>query len=193
MPDHLDLPDLFRRCQRKEEAACEAVYRWVSRMAAGILNRGFPNLSRVEREEAADRARYRIVEAMMLGRIDAVNANNNWPLIGYVRHVIENAAKDVVRQRHDIEGTDQLEAHPASGSSPDRSAIAREVLTCIERVLNSLEAVDRFIFVLKWNDVSTRTIAADVRRIHQAVVTTQAIDTRFSRLRAKIRHECDER
>ena len=166
MPDHLDLPDLFRRCQRNEESACAAVYGWVSRVAANILERGFPNLSSLEREEAADRARYRIVEAMMHGRIDAVNANNNWPLMGYVRQVIENAAKDVARQRHDTDTTDQLEAYPAGGSNPERSAIAREVLACIERVLNSLEAVERFIFVLKWKGVSTRAIAADVWRIH---------------------------
>ena len=65
--------------------ACEAVYRWISRTAAGILGRDFSNLSRVERDEAADRARYRIAEAMTLGRIAAVSAGNNWPIIAYVR------------------------------------------------------------------------------------------------------------
>jgi len=193
LPDNLDLPDLFRRCQRKEEAACEALYRWVSRMASSILARDFANLSRVEREEAADKARYRIVEAMIHGRIHAVNANSNWPLIRYVTQVIENAAKDVARQRRDTDGTDQVETYPAGGSSPERSAIAREVLTCIERVLNSLEAIDRFIYVLKWRGASTRTIAADVWRIYQTAVTTQAIDTRFSQFTAKIQRECDER
>ena len=193
MPDQLDLPDLFRRCQRKEEAACEAVYRWISRTAAGILGRDFSNLSRVERDEAADRARYRIAEAMTLGRIAAVSAGNNWPIIAYVKQVVENAARDVARQRHGTEGSDQLDAHPASGPGPDRMAIGREVLACIERVLNSLEAADRFIFVLKCNGVSTRTIAADVQRLYQIAVTTQAIDTRFSRLRVKIQRECEER
>ena len=193
MPDQLDLPDLFRRCQRKEEAACEAVYRWISRTAAGILGRDFSNLSRVERDEAADRARYRIAEAMTLGRIAAVSAGNNWPIIAYVKQVVENAAIDVSRQRHDTEGSDQLEAHPASGPGPEGMAIAREALACIERVLTSLEATDRFVFVLKWKGVSTRTVAEDVRRVFQTAMTPQAIDTRFFRLRARIQRDCAEK
>jgi DNA-directed RNA polymerase specialized sigma24 family protein len=192
LPDQLDLPDLFRRCQRKEEAACEAIYRWVSRMAVGILARTFSNLSRVEQEEAADRARYRIVEAMMHEKIDAVNATTNWPLIGYVKRVIENAAKDVARQRRDVDGSDQVEGCPASGPSPVQYAIARETAACAERVLNSLEASHRRVFVLKWNGVPTRTVAEEVWRMYGTVLSTQAIDTRYSRLLAKIQRECDE-
>ncbi len=192
MPDQLDLPDLFRRCQRKEDAACEAVYRWVSRMAVGFLARRFPNLSPVEQEEAADRARYRIVEAMMREQIDAVNATSNWPLIGYVKRVVANAGKDVARQRRDVDSSDQVEEYPASGPSPAQNAIGRETLTCAERVLNSVEASHRFVFVLKWNGVSTRTIVEEVRRMYRTVLSTQAIDTRYSRLWAKIQRECDE-
>lgn len=191
MPDQLDLPDLFHRCQRKEEAACGAIYAWVSRMADRILGRDFSNLSPVERDEAADRARYRIVEAMTLGRIEAVHAKNNWPIIAYVKQVIENAAKDVSRQRHGTDGAEELETYAATGPGPDRQASLRAALACIEQILNSIEPADRFIFILKCNGVATRTIAADIHRLYQVVVTTQAVDTRFSRLRAKIQRECE--
>ena len=193
MPDQLDLPDLFRRCQRSEEAACKSVYDWVSRTVVGIINGRFANLSLVERDEATDRARYQITEAMMLGRIDAVKAGNNWPLIAYVKQVVENAAKGVLRQRHGAEVSVEPGRHVTGEPGPDRQASAHESLACVERVLNSLEAADRLIFFSKLSGVSTRAIAADVRRLFQLVVTTQAIDTRFSRLRVKIQRECRER
>jgi len=193
LPDRLDLRGLFRRCRRNEETACEAVYSWVSRMTTSILNRKFSNLSRIERGEAADRARFRIVEAMSLGRIDAVDANSDWPIIGYVTQVVEHAAIDVWRERHGTEGSDQLETHPARGPSPEAWAISQELLACIERVLRSVEEADRFIFLLKLNGVSADAIAGDLHRILQIVITTQAIDTRFSRLRVKIQRECPGR
>jgi DNA-directed RNA polymerase specialized sigma24 family protein len=193
LPDQLDLPDLFRRCQRNEEAACKAVYVWVSSTVAGIVNGRFANLSRVERDEAADRARYQLTQAMLLGQIDAVNAPNNWPLLAYLKEVVENAARDVLRRRRGTDVSDELRGHAADEPAPDRQASAHESLTCVERVLNSLEATDRLIFFSKLNGVPTRAVAADVRRLFRLVVTTQAIDTRFSRLRTKLRRECRER
>ena len=162
-------------------------------VAAGVLKQRFSNLSRVEREEAADRVRYRITEAMMLGRIEGMDASTSWPIIAYVKKVVDSAAIDVWRARHEVESSDDLVARTGSGPSPEAWTAARERLACIKRVLSSLAEEDRFVFVLKLEGVPTLAVVGDVLRMFHVAVTTQAIDTRFSRLRARIQRECPGR
>jgi hypothetical protein len=162
-------------------------------MTAGILRRRFPNLSGVERDEAADTARYRIAEAMTLGRIEGMDATSNWPIISYVKKVVENAGLDVWRARREMEGSDELVGHAASGPSPEAWAAGQELLACVKRLLSSVTEADRLIFFLKLAGLSTLGIAGDLHRLLHVVATAQTIDTRFSRLRARIQQECSGR
>jgi hypothetical protein len=127
---------------------------------------------------------------MALGRIESVDGDSNWPILRYVNQVIEHAAKDVWRERHGVEYSDRLETQPGREPSPERWAVGRQLWACIERAVTALKEDDQFIFVLKARGVSAVAIAADLHRIFKTVISTQAIDTRFSRLRVKIGREC---
>ena len=63
-------------------------------------------------------------------------------------------------------------------------------LECAEQVLQTWNADDRFIFVMKVERVTAGTIKADLERLFGVFITVGAVDVRFFRLRAELRRRC---
>ena len=179
-----DLPGILRRCQANEEAAWEEFCSCLRRVTIGVLSR-FQNLTPIERELAGEQARAHILDAALEGRIEGAT---NGQLLRFLRTVVINCARDVWRQRHPMETLpDNLRDR---NPSPAEAAATRAQLNCVRKIMQSWTPDNRFIFLMKLNRVSAAGIKTDLERIFHVAIGTEAIDTRFHRLREELRRRC---
>ena len=181
----LDLPGLLRRCRLRDEAAWEEFYACLRRVTAGVLSR-FQNLSPVERELAGDNARAKVIGAALENRI---GGTTNAEILRFFQMTVTNAARDVWRGRHPTEALPPLLRD--GGPSPLDATKARTQLDCVLRAMQSWPEDSRFVFVMKLNGTTTSAIKADLERLFDVFISTEAVDTRFHRLRAEIRQRCE--
>jgi DNA-directed RNA polymerase specialized sigma24 family protein len=177
---------LLDRCRKSDEAAWVEFRPWFRRVATRVLGR-FATLSPVEREEVEDFARVAVAMAISEGRI---NAKTDGEAMSYVRTVVTNAARDAWR-RHRAEDPLPLLLRDNRPSAHERLDQTGR-LECVEKVVASWTADNRFVFMMKLESVSTAAIKADLERLFGIFVTTQAVDVRYFRLRNALRRACLE-
>ena len=180
------IAELFDRCRKSDEAAWAEFRPWFRRLAARVLG-GFASLSPIEREEVEDFARVAVTMAIAEGRI---KAKTDGEAVGYVRTVVTNAARDAWR-RHRADEPLPLVLQDHGPSLAERLD-QRGQLECVEKVIASWTADNRFVFMMKLEGVSTAAIKADLERLFGIFVTTQAVDVRYFRLRNALRRACLE-
>ncbi len=178
--------ELLGRCRKSDEAAWAEFRPWFRRVATRVLGR-FTTLSPVEREEVEDFARVAVAMAISEGR---VKAQTDGEAVSYVRTVVTNAARDAWR-RHRAEDPLPLLLRDNRPSAHERLDQTGR-LECVERVIASWTADNRFVFMMKLESVSTAAIKADLERLFGLFVTTQAVDVRYFRLRNALRRACLE-
>ena len=189
--DGLDssLVSLLERCRDQDAAAWREFRQRFGRIAGRVLA-GFGNLTPLEREEAEDTARVATSLEIDAGRIKAAT---DGAVVGFLRTVISNAARDVWRRRRPGEPLPPL----LDDGAPSPLARARQhaELDCAQRVIASWDSTSRFIFLMKLESVSTAVIKADLERLFNVFLSPEAVDVRFFRLRADVRRQCrqDER
>jgi DNA-directed RNA polymerase specialized sigma24 family protein len=145
----------------------------------------FPTLSFLEKEEIEDSARVAVAIEISQGR---VKAKSDGEITSYVRTVITNAACDVWRRRRP--GQELPLFLGGDGRSPLDRASIRDQLGCVENLVNSWSPENRFIFMMKLEQVTAGTIKRDLERLFGTFITTEAIDVRFFRLRSTLRRQC---
>ena len=178
--------ELFGRCRKSDEAAWAEFRPWFRRVATRVLGR-FATLSPVEREQVEDFARVAVAMAISEGRI---NAQTDGEAVSYVRTVVTNAARDAWRRHRAEEPLPLLlrDNRPSAHERLDQTGR----LQCVEKVIASWTADNRFVFMMKLESVSTAAIKADLERLFGLFVTTEAVDVRFFRLRNALRRACLE-
>ena len=182
-----DLPALLRRCLANDEAAWGECYACVRRVSAGILSR-FQNLSPVERELAGDNARAKIVGAIVEGRVEGGTTGE---ILKFFQTVVTNCAHDAWRTRHRADPLPPTLQDQTP--SPFEAARSRAQLECVDKVVHSWSADDRFLLIMKVNGVTTASIKTDLERRFHVFISSEAIDTRFHRLREQLRQRCERK
>lgn len=147
----------------------------------------FGNLTPLEREEAQDDARVRIALEIEGQRI---KAETDGAAVSFMRTVVTNAARDIWRRRRPHEPLPPLLRD--GGPSPAERARDRATLQCIERLAQSWSLENRLIFALKLEGTPSTAICADLDRLCGLAISVEAVDVRFSRLRAELRRLCGE-
>jgi hypothetical protein len=175
---------LLERCREQDAAAWREFRQRFGRVARRALA-GFGNLTPLEREEAEDTARVAVSLEIEGGR---VKATTDGAVVGFLRTVITNAARDVWRRRRPGEPLPPRLSDRAP--SPLARTGQRAELDCAERVILAWDSTNRFIFLMKLEGVSTAAIKADLARLFNVFLSAEAVDVRFFRLRADLRRQC---
>jgi hypothetical protein len=178
------LCELIQECRAQDEAAWLEFQSRFARIADRVLGR-FPNLSQLEREEAQDNARVSAALEINAGR---VKATTDGAMVSFMKTVVVNAARDVWRRRRPNDPLPPVLRD--DGPSPAERAKFKAQLDCAERVIGTWNPDDRFIFAMKLEQVPSAVIKADLQRLFCLFITVEAVDVRYFRLRAKVRHEC---
>src|SRR5262245_57831415 len=91
----MDLLEMVEGCKRGETAAWETFLSWFSTVSRRILA-GFPSLQPLEREQAVEEARVRLVAELQAGRLQP-----NYPgeVVNFVRVTVRRLALDCLRSR----------------------------------------------------------------------------------------------
>lgn len=179
-----DPRDLLRRCRESDEEAWSELLYFFRQVARRVLN-GFPNLTPVEREEAEDDARATLVTEVQR---DGLRGTSRGEMVAFVRVVVINSARDIWRRHRPTEppppdlGED--------GANPAHDAAIRQQLDRARTIIASWPPIDRFVFIMKLNNVSAAAISADAARLYGVSLTTGAVDVKYSRLRAQLRRQC---
>lgn len=180
----MDLVELVRRCRDNDEDGWNEFNRWFGRLADRVLSR-FSLMSPVEREEARDAARVRF--ALEISR-DSLRATSSGEVANYGKVVVLNCGRTVWRRRRPQETLPVLLRE--TGPSPAERARHDAELDCIRRRLASWNPENRWLFMMKVEQVPAAAIKADLERLFGTFVSTGAVDVRFSRLRSELRREC---
>jgi hypothetical protein len=176
---------MLEGCMRDDPQSWVSFLSWFSRLSGRVLG-GFPNLHPLEREETVAESRLKLV-----AEIQAHRLKPNYPgeLVNYARLLVKREAIDRLRAQHprvDI---------PADVASPDvlpsRQVEARLRVECLERLLRETWSVEnRFIFMMKINEVPSHTIQSELARSFGFHVEPGTIDVRFHRLRRDALKAC---
>jgi DNA-directed RNA polymerase specialized sigma24 family protein len=181
----MDLLVMMEGCRQGDTRAWEAFLAWFSALSGRVLA-GFPNLHPLEREEAADEARLKLVAEIQAHRLKA-----DYPgeVVNFARLVVKRQALDLFRTRRS-----RAEIHSQIASaevSPLTSAESRLRLECLERLLNhQWSAENRFIFMMKINNVPSTRIQTELASSFGLHVGPGTIDVRFHRLRREALKAC---
>ncbi|MGH7334357.1 MAG: hypothetical protein ACREKS_16765 [Candidatus Rokuibacteriota bacterium] len=173
----MDLLVMVEGCRRGDTQSWEAFLTWFSALSGRVLA-GFPNLHPLEREQAADEARLKLVAEIQTHRLKA-----DYPgeVANFARLVVKRQALDLFRTRRPRA---DLRSQIASAEvSPLTSTESRLRLECLERLLNQWSAENRFIFMMKINDVPSTRIQTELASSFGLHVGPGTIDVRFHRLR----------
>jgi DNA-directed RNA polymerase specialized sigma24 family protein len=181
----MDLLAMMEGCRQGDTQAWEAFLTWFSALSGRVLA-GFPNLHPLEREEAADEARLKLVAEIQAHRLKA-----DYPgeIVNFARLVVKRQALDLFRARR---LRADLRAQIASAeASPFTSAESRLRLECLEKLLyHQWSAENRFIFMMKINDVPSTRIQTELANGFGLHVAPGTIDVRFHRLRREALKAC---
>lgn len=177
---------LLERCHEQDEGAWAEFHPRFHRLAAQVLAR-FSNLTPLEREEAEDAARVAVALEINKGQM---KATTDGAAIGFMRAVLTNAARDVWRRRRPSDPLPSTVA--ADAPSPWDETQSRVQLEGVERAIQSWSAENRFVFMMKLQEVSAATIKADLERLFGLFITTEAVDVRYFRLRQELRRRCGD-
>jgi len=178
------LSELVQACRARDDAAWLEFQGCFARIAGRVLER-FPNLTRLEREEAQDNARVNVALEIDGGR---VKATTDAAVVSFIKTVVSNAARDVWRRRRPNDPLPPLLRD--EGPSPAERAKFRMQLECAEQVIGAWNPDDRLIFAMKLEQVPSATIKAELERLFRLFITVEAVDVRYFRLRARVREQC---
>jgi hypothetical protein len=183
----MDLLVMVEGCRRGETQSWEAFLTWFSALSGRVLA-GFPNLHPLEREEAADEARLKLVAEIQAHRLKA-----DYPgeVVNFARLIVKRQALDVFRTRRPRADLHAQIATAEASISPLTTAESRRRLECLERLLNhQWSAENRFIFMMKINDVPSTRIQTELASTFGLHVEPGTIDVRFHRLRREALKAC---
>jgi hypothetical protein len=181
----MDLLAMVEGCRRGDTRSWETFLTWFSELSGRVLA-GFPNLHPLEREEAADEARLKLVAEIQAHRLKA-----DYPgeVVNFARLVVKRQALDLFRTRRPR--ADLCSEIASAEGSPLTSAESRLRLACLERLLNHRwSAENRFIFIMKINDVPSTRIQTELASAFGLHVEPGSIDVRFHRLRQEALRAC---
>lgn len=181
----MDLLVILEGCRQGDTRSWEAFLTWFSALSSRVLA-GFPNLHPLEREEAADEARLKLVAEIQAHRLKA-----DYPgeVVNFARLVVKRQALDVFRARR-LRADLRADITSVEGS-PFTSAESRLRLECLERLLEQQWSPEnRLIFMMKINDVPSTRIQTELARIFGLHVEAGTIDVRFHRLRREALKAC---
>jgi DNA-directed RNA polymerase specialized sigma24 family protein len=179
-PSGPDLPRLLERCRLEDERAWVEFQVWARTTSRWALA-NFGGLGKADREDIVATAIERLIPVIKDGRI---RGTTNQEIGAYVARTIRNLALNLVRSQRDHEDT---ELHPGKVRPPqgDR-AEARALL----RIIQGWPPADRFLLIQKINGVSTGRIKAELERPpYNLFIAVGTVDTRYHRLRARLREE----
>jgi len=180
------LGELLERCREQDESAWAEFRSSFHRIALRVLAR-FRGLSRLEKEEAEDTARVAVAIEISEGR---VKAKTDGEAVSYARTVVTNAARDVWRRRRPGAPLPMF-LRDGQPSPLDRASVAA-LLRRTKELIDSWSAENRFVFMMKLENVSTLAIKEDLERLFGVFLTPEAVDVRFFRLRAVVREYCSK-
>lgn len=180
------LGELFEQCREQDESAWAEYRAWFHRIALRVLGR-LGGLSRLESEEVEDTARVKVAVEISEGR---VRAKTDGEAVSYARTVLTNAARDTWRRRRSGELLPPWLSDDRP--SPLDRATAANLLGRAEALVASWSPENRFIFLMKVENVSAQTIKGDLERLFGLFLTVEAVDVRFFRLRVTLRERCRE-
>jgi DNA-directed RNA polymerase specialized sigma24 family protein len=193
-----ELHDLLRRCRAGEVMAWEQLAAWVKGRGRAVLA-GVQKLNGPDREDVVADTLNSLWLVIRRGEIRGVS---NGEIDAYVCRAIRNKALNVLRaqvRRHQA-GELAPSASPASpGESPeatdespaqDRQVVMAEALERVEKSLLSWSPEDRYLFMAKLNDVSSKVIQETLGRPpFELFIALTTVDTRFHRLRKRLMEE----
>jgi transposase len=127
----MELVRMLEGCRDDEPDAWEAFLRYFSQ-ASGVVLSSFFSLSSLDREEAADTARFKIVAEIRADRVKAVHAGE---FVNFVRVTVKRCALDLLRARPPRDEVSQ--ELPDRSPGPFNVVASRSRLDCIEKVLDA--------------------------------------------------------
>lgn len=157
---------------------------WFRRLARRVLAR-FSDLTPLEREEAEDAARVKV--ALEISH-HGITGTSSGEITNFAKRVVTNCARDIWKRRRLNEPLPPLLRD--EGPSPWEAAKFQGQLECAKSVLAAWSQENRWIFMMKLNNVTAATIKADLERLFGTYIAVESVDARFSRLRAELRRRC---
>jgi DNA-directed RNA polymerase specialized sigma24 family protein len=179
-----ELNDVLERCTADDAEAWSLLRGAVHRVAGRAL-RPFVSLSRDDRIDIEAATMTRLVEAVRRGDI---RGRSDGEIAAYIGQALRNRALDVgqsawIRRR---DGQPLVDV-PARAPDPERAAIERQELERVRAEIATWPSEDQLLFHLKLVGTSATGIAAALRRLFDETVDPATVDTRYFRLRARLR------
>jgi len=183
-PGAADLVELLARCRRDEADAWEELPVWVRSVSRRALA-GFRSFTAADREDVLAGAMERLIPVIRKG---GIRATKNGEVFNYVQQTIRRVALNVVRSTRSPELFDDHEV----GVIPDQERVA--LVRAARRLIETWPPEEQFIFLQKAYGVSAACIKAELEQApYTAFMAVETVDTRYHRLRTRLREQLDGR
>jgi DNA-directed RNA polymerase specialized sigma24 family protein len=176
------LRGLLDRCTAGEPEAWELFDRWARRTADRAIWR-YLRIDDAEREDVTATVVERLVSVVRRGQI---RGTHDGEIAVYVQLAARRATIDLLRQRrrhhHELK-SDLLDPTPG----PGRRVVAGARLRIIEATMQEWAADERYVLLAKLEGFPTRQIQQDLVRLFSVRIAARTVDTRYHRLRDRLR------